>query len=49
MAHTQRSWEQFALLLIDVQRGFWSEQLDLIASHHSEVHLFADTAYLHSD
>ena len=26
MTNTQRSWEQFALLLIDVQRGFWSER-----------------------
>ena len=24
---TKRNWEQFALLLIDVQRDFWSEQL----------------------
>jgi nicotinamidase-related amidase len=27
MSSTQRNWEQFALLLIDVQRDFWSEQL----------------------
>jgi nicotinamidase-related amidase len=26
MTNTQLSWEQFALLLIDVQRDFWSEQ-----------------------
>ena len=26
MTNTQPGWEQFALLLIDVQRDFWSEQ-----------------------
>jgi len=26
MANTQRDWEQFALLLIDVQRDFWSDR-----------------------
>jgi nicotinamidase-related amidase len=26
MTNTQRNWDQFALLLIDVQRDFWSEQ-----------------------
>ena len=25
--NTERNWEQFALLLLDVQRDFWSEQL----------------------
>jgi nicotinamidase-related amidase len=27
MTNTQRDWEQFALLLIDVQQGFWSKRL----------------------
>ena len=27
MTNTQPSWEQFALLLIDVQGGFWTEQV----------------------
>ena len=27
VAEPQRDWRQFALLLIDVQRDFWSEQL----------------------
>ena len=27
MMSTNRNWEQFALLLIDVQQGFWSERL----------------------
>jgi nicotinamidase-related amidase len=27
MMSTKRNWEQFALLLIDVKRDFWSEQL----------------------
>jgi len=26
MSHTQHNWQPFALLLIDVQRDFWSEQ-----------------------
>ena len=27
MTNTGRNWEQFALLLVDVQRDFWSERL----------------------